>query len=64
MTVLAEYGELIDNDTGRFCLQQGVVQRQQVTERDPAMVKFDRYAFDLSQFSGGPAGGEVFIRER
>jgi len=34
MTVLAEYGELIDNDTARFWSQQGVVQRQQVTERD------------------------------
>jgi lipopolysaccharide export system permease protein len=65
MTVLAEYGELIDNDTGTFLvLQQGVVQRQQVTERDPAMVKFDRYAFDLSQFSGGPQAVKYSIRER
>ena len=65
MTVLAEYGELIDNDTGTFLiLQEGVVQRQQVTERDPAMVKFDRYAFDLSQFSGGPQSVKYSIRER
>ena len=65
MTVLAEYGELIDNATGTFLiLQEGVVQRQQVTERDPAMVKFDRYAFDLSQFSGGPQSVKYSIRER
>jgi lipopolysaccharide export system permease protein len=65
MTVLAEYGELIDNDNGTFLiLQQGVVQRQQATERDPAMVKFDRYAFDLSQFSSGPQAVKYSIRER
>jgi lipopolysaccharide export system permease protein len=65
MTVLAEYGELIDNDNGTFLvLQQGVVQRQQISDRDPAMVKFDRYAFDLSQFSGGPQAVKYSIRER
>jgi lipopolysaccharide export system permease protein len=65
MTVLAEYGELVDNDTGTFLiLQEGVVQRQQVTERDPAMVKFDRYAFDLSQFSGGSQAVKYSMRER
>src|SRR6185369_16440746 len=65
MTVVAENGELIDNDTGTFLiLQQGVVQRQQVTERDPAMVKFDRYAFDLSQFAAGPQAVKYSIRER
>lgn len=65
MTVVAENGELIDNDNGTFLiLQQGVVQNQKVTERDPAMVKFDRYAFDLSQFSGGPQSVKYSIRER
>jgi lipopolysaccharide export system permease protein len=65
MTVVAETGELIDNDTGTFLiLQQGVVQNQKITERDPAMVKFDRYAFDLSQFSGGPQAVKYSIRER
>lgn len=65
MTVVAENGELIDNDTGTFLvLQQGVVQNQKITERDPAMVKFDRYAFDLSQFAGGPQAVKYSIRER
>lgn len=65
MTVVAETGELIDNDNGTFLiLQQGVVQNQKITERDPAMVKFDRYAFDLSQFSGGPQAVKYSIRER
>ena len=65
MTVVAETGELIDNDNGTFLiLQQGVVQNKKVAERDPAMVKFDRYAFDLSQFSGGPQAVKYSIRER
>jgi lipopolysaccharide export system permease protein len=64
-TVLAENGELVDNDNGTFLvLQQGTVQRHEVKERDPAMVKFDRYAFDLSQFSGGPQAVKYSIRER
>ena len=64
-TVLAETGELIDNDNGTFLvLQQGTVQRHEVKERDPAMVKFERYAFDLSQFSGGQQAVKYSIRER
>ena len=36
-----------------WCCRSGIVQRHEVKERDPAMVVFDRYAFDLSQFAGG-----------
>jgi lipopolysaccharide export system permease protein len=65
VTVLAEAGELIDNDNGTFLvLQKGMVQRKQPNERDPAMVAFDRYAFDLSQFAGGPQAVQYSIRER
>lgn len=65
MTVVAERGDLLDNDNGTFLvLQSGVVQRQQVGKKDPAMVAFDRYAFDLSQFSSGPQAVKYSIRER
>ena len=65
VTVVAEAGELLDNDKGTFLvLQKGMVQRQQATERDPAMVAFDRYAFDLSQFAGGAQAVKYSIRER
>jgi lipopolysaccharide export system permease protein len=65
ITVVAETGELLDNDNGTFLiLQTGVLQRQQVSDRDPAMVKFDRNAFDLSQFAGGPQAVKYSIRER
>jgi lipopolysaccharide export system permease protein len=65
ITVLAEIGELLDNSSGTFLvLQKGVVQRYEATQRDPAMVAFDRYAFDLSQFAGGAQAVKYSIRER
>lgn len=65
VTVLAETGELVDNDNGTFLvLQKGTVQRRQANERDPAMVVFDRYAFDLSQFTAGQRAIKYSIRER
>jgi lipopolysaccharide export system permease protein len=65
ITVLAEAGELLDNDNGTFLvLQNGNVQRHEIKERDPAMVVFDRYAFDLSQFAGGQQAVKYSIRER
>jgi lipopolysaccharide export system permease protein len=65
ITVLAETGDLIDNDKGTFLvLQRGMVQRHEAGKRDPAMVAFDRYAFDLSQFAGGTQAVKYSIRER
>jgi len=65
ITVMSELGELIDNDNGTFLiLQKGVVQRHELKERDPAMVVFDRYAFDLSQFAAGAQAVKYSIRER
>ena len=65
LTVLAEVGELIENDKGTFLvLQKGVVQRQVANQRDPAMVVFDRYAFDLSQFAAGAQAVQYSLRER
>ena len=65
MTILSDTGELLDNDNGTFLvLQKGVVQRQEVGKSEPAMVEFDRYGFDLSQFSGGTQAVKYSIRER
>lgn len=65
ITLLAESGELVDSNGSSFLvLQNGVVQRQEANERDPTMVRFDRYAFDLSQFSGGAQEIKYSIRER
>jgi lipopolysaccharide export system permease protein len=65
ITVFAERGELVDRDGLTFLvLQNGVAQRQETNQRDPAMVKFDRYAFDLSQFATGTQAVKYSIRER
>jgi len=65
ITVLAETGDLIDNDKGTFLvLQKGMVQRHEAGQRDPSMVVFERYAFDLAQFSGGQQAVKYSIRER
>jgi lipopolysaccharide export system permease protein len=65
ITVLSEIGELLDNESGTYLvLQKGVVQRHETGQRDPAMVIFDRYAFDLSQFAGGAQSVKYSIRER
>jgi lipopolysaccharide export system permease protein len=50
---LAERGQLIENETGTFLvLEQGSVQRLEAKTRDPTIVQFERYAFDLTQFTG------------
>ena len=65
VSMMAETGELIDNDKGTYLvLQKGVVQRRSANRRDPAMVVFDRYAFDLSQFASGQQAVKYSIRER
>jgi lipopolysaccharide export system permease protein len=65
ITVLAEIGELLDNSSGTYLvLQKGVVQRYEAGQRDPAMVAFDRYAFDLSQFAASGQAVRYSIRER
>jgi len=53
-TILAEQGKIVQNDQGTFLfLQTGNVQRHVTDERDPSIVLFDRYAFDLSRLAGG-----------
>jgi lipopolysaccharide export system permease protein len=65
VTMIADVGELLDDANGTFLiLQNGMVQRFDAKERDPKMVAFDRYAFDLSQFAGGARAVKYSIRER
>jgi lipopolysaccharide export system permease protein len=64
-TFLAERGEILENDRGTFLvLDSGSVQRREVEKRDPTIVSFERYAFDLSRFSGAGEGRGVTARER
>jgi lipopolysaccharide export system permease protein len=65
VTVVAEFGELVDNPNGTYLvLKDGIVQRHEANVPDPRMVVFDRYAFDLSQFGGGAQAAKYSVRER
>ncbi len=65
ITILADAGDLLENESGTFLvLRSGSVQRDQVNRRDPSFVVFDRYAIDLSRFAAGPASVKYSIRER
>ncbi len=65
MTILAEYGNILKNEHGTFLLlENGSVQRQEVGQRDPHIVEFDRNAFDLSRLTAGPTSVRYSVRER
>ena len=65
VTILAETGDLLENDTGTFLvLRTGTIQRYEAPQHQPNIVTFDRYALDLSRFSGGQQTVKYSIRER
>ena len=65
MTILAEKGEIVKNQRGVFLvLESGSVQRHEIGQRDPALVLFDSYGFDLSWLSGGMPNVKYSVRER
>jgi lipopolysaccharide export system permease protein len=64
VSIVADHGTVVKSGDGSFLvLQDGNLQRFEAGKRDPALVAFDRYAFDMSKFSqhGDVALG---IRER
>jgi lipopolysaccharide export system permease protein len=65
VTSLSEFGEIVETATGTFLLlRNGSVQRVQAGKPDPTIVKFERYAFDLSRFTGGMQVQSFGVRER
>ena len=65
VTLLAEYGEIVEIGRGTYLvLINGSVHRLESARTDPTIVKFERYAFDLSRFAGGPQLGAFGVRER
>ena len=64
-TVIADRGDLLENQQGTFLvLRNGTVQRQDKTHRDPNIVTFERYALDLAQFSHEAATVNYSIHAR
>jgi lipopolysaccharide export system permease protein len=65
VTFIAEQGDILKNDRGTFLLlADGTVQRYQAGDRDPNIVQFDRYAFDLSQLASNTTTQRYSARER
>jgi lipopolysaccharide export system permease protein len=65
VTLLAEQGQIAEINGAQFLvLQHGSVQRRRAAERDPTIVNFDTYAFDLSSFSHGSHTLAYPARER
>ena len=51
-TVIAEQGNILQSKAGTFLvMSDGWVQRRRVADRDPTLVEFERYAFDLSPYT-------------
>jgi lipopolysaccharide export system permease protein len=65
VTVLAEKGDLVRNERGAFLvLETGNVQRHETGQRDPALVLFDSYGFDLSWLTNSSQNIKYSVRER
>ena len=65
MTYLAERGQIVEQDKGIFLfLRDGSLQRRTARDHETSIVFFERYAFDLSQFSGEPTAISYKPRER
>jgi lipopolysaccharide export system permease protein len=63
-TYIAEVGVNVQKDKQNYLiLQKGSVQRQTPGEVDPAMVSFESYAIDLTQFGSEAEGAPLKPRE-
>jgi len=65
ITIIADGGTVVKNADGSFLvLEDGNLERFELGKREPAMVAFARYAFDMSKFSNQGRDVTLGIRER
>src|ERR1700755_2861758 len=65
VTIIADHGTVLKNEAGSYLvLEDGNLQRFETGKRDPALVAFGRYAFDMSKFSNQGRDVTLGIRER
>src|SRR5450631_4218298 len=65
VTIIADHGTVLRNEGGSFLiLEDGNLERFEEGKRDPALVAFGRYAFDMSKFSNRGHDVTLGIRER
>src|SRR4051812_38076033 len=65
ISIIADHGTVLRNGGGSFLvLEDGNLERFETGKRDPALVAFGRYAFDMSKFSNLGRDVALGIRER
>jgi lipopolysaccharide export system permease protein len=65
VSIIADHGTVLKNETGSYLvLEDGNLERFEAGKRDPALVVFGRYAFDMSKFSTQGRDVTLGIRER
>ena len=65
VTIIADHGTILKNESGSYLvLENGNLERFETGKRDPALVAFGRYAFDMSKFSNQGRDVTLGIRER
>ncbi len=65
VTIIADHGTVLKNENGSYLvLEDGNLERFEAGKRDPALVAFGRYAFDMSKFSNHGQDVALGIRER
>src|SRR6202790_3202872 len=65
VSIVADHGTVVKNEGGSFLiLEDGNLERFEVGKRDPALVAFARYGFDMSKFSNQGHDVALGIRER
>jgi lipopolysaccharide export system permease protein len=65
ITIIADHGTVLKNENGSYLvLEDGNLERFETGKRDPALVAFGRYAFDMSKFSNRGRDVALGIRER
>src|SRR6202049_2013512 len=65
VSIIADHGTVLKTEGGSFLiLEEGNLERFEVGKRDPALVAFARYAFDMSKFSNLGRDVALGIRER
>jgi lipopolysaccharide export system permease protein len=65
VSIIADHGTVLTTGGGSFLvLEDGNLERFEVGKKDPALVAFGRYAFDMSKFSNMGRDVALGIRER
>jgi lipopolysaccharide export system permease protein len=65
VTMLAERGNIVKTNRGTYLvLENGSAQRHEAARRDPTIVLFDSYGFDLSEMIPTPTNVKYSTRER